>query len=133
MTTDSNDDDHRKKNKGGRPKKSNPRKDQVVVRLTADERLRLEELAGETHLSEYMRAATFKRAARIPPKIPELNREAWSDLSRVASNLNQLAHRANSGEVVASDELQSAIQNCRKLLADVRTLLLKGESEDGDR
>jgi len=134
MTTDADNDGHRRKNKGGRPKKENPRTAQVVVRLTPDERLRLEELAGETHISEFMRAAAFKRAARIPPQIPELNREAWSELSRTASNLNQIAYRANSGEVVASDELQSAIHNCRKLLSDVRGLLLRGGADrDGDR
>jgi len=134
MTTDADNADHRRKNKGGRPKKENPRTAQVVVRLTHDERARLEEIAGETHISEYMRAAAFKRAARIPPKIPELNQEAWSELSRTASNLNQLAHRANSGQVVGGDELQAAIKHCRKLLADVRTLLLKGgDDDDGDR
>ena len=121
-----------RKNKGGRPRSEAARTTQIMVRLTPEEKARIHEIAGERGAAELMRSLALGRSPRIPRPVPELNREAWLELSRAASNLNQLAHRANVGEVVASHELEGALDECRQLLADVRRALLGG-SIDGDR
>ena len=86
--------------KGPTPKGSSP----LTLRMTADERAKLEELAAGMTLSAYVRACVFaqetKRRKRRPRTVVEDKKAAAEALallgqSRIASNLNQLAHHAN--------------------------------------
>ena len=45
--------------------------------------------------------------------------------SRVASNLNQIAHAANLGSLVFNPEEQAALQEALSHVAEIRQLLLK--------
>ena len=49
--------------------------------------------------------------------IPEVNRQAWVELSRSASNLNQIAKKLNEGD-------QADIEQIRKELAAFRAALI---------
>lgn len=44
---------------------------------------------------EYLRVAAL---GKLPPVVPQVNREAWVKLARAAANLNQIAHRFNVGD-----------------------------------
>jgi len=121
-----------KKHRGGRPKSKNPKRGGITVRLSDDERVRLEEIAGKGGIGEYMRSMSLGRRPKLAHQIPAINQEAWTELSRTASNLNQLAYRFNSGDSVNTDEVAAALEECRNLLGDVRHILLTGRSLSKD-
>jgi len=82
----------------------------LTLRLTLEERARLEELAAGMILSAYVRACVFGAEAakrkRRPKDVVEDKKAAAGALallgqSRIASNLNQLAYHANIGALVS--------------------------------
>ena len=89
----------------------------VSVRLNGDELAWLDAARSAVRMQrgEYLRAAAMDK---LPPTIPELNREAWVSLSRAASNLNQLAKAVNQSGFSDSDfqPIQSALADFRKSL-----------------
>jgi hypothetical protein len=66
---------------------------------------------------EYLRAAALHR---LPPTIPEINREAWVDLARAAANLNQIAHRLNAGDAILSADIRVMLEAFRRDLIGVK-------------
>ena len=67
------------------------------IRCNADEIALLDIAKGKLSRSSAMRLATFANLP-APIYIPQINQSAWSDLSRVTNNLNQLIksmHQAN--------------------------------------
>lgn len=74
----------------------------VTVRLTAEERARLDELSSRSGLAAgaFMRAATFgnpgPRAQRRPPADHEALRRILGELGHVGSNINQIARAVNT-------------------------------------
>lgn len=85
----------------------------VSVRMNASELAALDARRGEFARGEYMRFAFF---SSFPPSIPELNREAWVELSRAASNLNQLAKHVNEGGDLDTSLLLSRLADFRSSL-----------------
>ncbi len=79
--------------------------------------------------SKLSRSAYIRQTALSTPPvvIPSINREQWAELSRVASNLNQLAHLANDGFLSHSTEIE--ILKAKDLLRDVRSALIGVEAE----
>jgi hypothetical protein len=125
-----------KKGTGGRPKSDNPRTTYISVRVTPEEKAAIQAMAGDGSAGEMLRSMALGRKAKLPRAVPELNREAWAELSRTASNLNQLAHHANAtGEIQSA--LDDAIHETRRQLADVRGLLMgrlpEEDDDDGSR
>ena len=64
----------------------------------------------------WLRIRAFKRA--LPREVPELNREAWTVLSKAVANLNQLSKSVNQGlrsELAAADldEITTQVQEVR--------------------
>lgn len=76
---------------------------QVNSRLNDFEILQVDKLRGNVSRGEYLRRAAFNNAPQI---IPEINLEAWSSLSRSASNLNQLAKNSHSISLEISEILE---------------------------
>ncbi len=102
-----------RRSRGGRPK-SDPaavRRDTNGVRVSAPEYAALRERAAQMGMTpaQWLREAALSR--RLPSlPVPAINREQYAELARLAANLNQLAHAANSGEPVqVSDELLVAV------------------------
>jgi hypothetical protein len=62
---------------------------------------------------EYLRAASFYK---IPPSIPEINREAWVALARSSANLNQIAQRINKNDLPGVTELRQTLEDFRRSL-----------------
>lgn len=88
----------RKRRRGRKPlAKSDKREHCISVRVNASEQVQIEAKRGQVPAGEYLRLAGLNALPPAPPS--SLNREAWVELSRAASNLNQIAKTLNSGEV----------------------------------
>ena len=85
----------------------------VSVRLCAAELALLDQRRGTLRRGACLRLLLTDRA---PVQIPEPNRQAWRELSRVASNLNQLAHRANLGLPLDFQEVDWLLKDLRRTL-----------------
>lgn len=51
-------------------------------------------------LSRYIRELAFDRH---PPVVPEINRQAWANLARLAGNINQISHAINAGNIIQAN------------------------------
>jgi hypothetical protein len=103
----------------------------IMVRINTTELERLDALRGLFNMSksEYIRSRILSDVITQRPVVPELNRQAWVELSRAASNLNQIAHHLNiSGvETLEVDEITKALVNFRKALVGDKSFVKKEE------
>ena len=99
------------------------RKNFINVRLNDDELNTIDRYRKETNLSRstYMREAAIGNPPRV---IPSINRDQWIELSRLASNINQLAYEAHLGRF--HSETEGVIKDTQQILRDVRNLLVGG-------
>ena len=106
----------------------------LTLRLTPQERMRLEELAAGMTLSAYVRACVFAEVAKLRKTRPadaardkKAAAEALALLgqSRIASNLNQLAYHANIGALIVGEAEKAQIAEANAHLAAIRTLLMQ--------
>ncbi len=106
----------------------------VTLRLTAEERLKLEELAQGMSMSAYIRACVFqnevsqrKRVVRVPVKDKAALAELLGLLgqSRIANNLNQLAYHANIGSLPVDESTIAQIEESYESVCMMRGLLLR--------
>lgn len=120
---------HKPRRKGTRRSDVSP----VTLRLTADERERLEELAVGMTLSAYIRACVFsqeEKRRKRRPKDTVADKKALAEClallghSRMASNLNQLAYHANVGALVVDDEVKEQITESYEGIKEMRALLI---------
>ena len=112
------------------------------LRLTTEERARLEAEAAGKPLGAYVRARLFgadavprKRRGNSPVKDQEALGRVLGALgqSRLSSNLNQLAKAANTGSLPVTPETEADLKTaCREVLA-LRADLLRalGKSPEG--
>lgn len=112
MTKKINQD--RSKRRGPEPL-SDPRNHCVSTRLNDSELTQLDSQRGSMARGEYLRCAALDE---LPPTIPEINREAWAELSRAASNLNQIAKAYNI------DTRHSDWESVTKTLKEFRAALI---------
>lgn len=111
----------------------------LTLRLTRQEREKLEELAAGMTLSAYIRACVFmaedKRRKRRPQTVTE-DKEAAAEIlallgqSRIANNLNQLAYQANVGALEMGDNEREKIDEAYAYILNMRTLLVKALGAD---
>ena len=99
------------------------RKNFVNIRLSDDELKAIDSYRKETKLSRstYMRETAIGNPPRV---IPSVNRNQWVELSRLASNLNQLAYEAHLGRF--HSETEGVIKDTLQILRDVRNLIVGG-------
>jgi hypothetical protein len=112
--------------KYGRPKLSNDERRTALtlnVRLNAGEREIVERKAREAGVTptEWARLAALERSPPTRRVIPEINREAWLGLARLAATLNTVQGRFQAGD---EGELASTLEALRGELAGVRNLLI---------
>lgn len=123
--------DQAAKGPAGRRRDTSP----LTLRLTREERARLEDMAAGMTLSAYVRGCLFaeqsKRRKRRPAKTIE-DRQAIAEAlallgqSRIASNLNQLAYHANIGQLFWGEAQKTDIAEANAHLKAIRTLLMHG-------
>ena len=114
------------------------------LRLSPEERERLDYDAGDLPLAAYIRSQLFddptprKRRMKRPVKDHKLLAELITKLgaSRIANNLNQLARAANSGSLLLMPEIEEDLRQALADIAWMRTTLMQGlglyQSEDID-
>jgi len=99
-------------------KKPKPSQSPITLRVTDEERERLKSLAAGMSVSAYVRKCIFaenatkrKRLSHKPVKDQEAMARALALLgaSRIANNLNQLAHKANMGSLIMDDNALAQI------------------------
>lgn len=113
-------------NKGGRPPKKIKRDQHVAVKCSLLERKMMERKARSIHLtlSEYLRDLGLRgevnfRIKTLPKEVLVLRAE----LHHLASNLNQIAHRRNRGDVLSPLErinLNHLAEEIRSLAAQIK-------------
>jgi hypothetical protein len=91
----------------------------VSVRLNAAELAHLDTNRGKFQRGEWFRMAALDQLA---PTVPSANRDAWLELSRLASNLNQAQASVNRGDVSGYPE--SIFENLRTAVAELRLDLI---------
>ncbi len=105
----------------------------LTLRLSQEERARLEELAAGMTFSAYVRACVFGAEASTrktrPKSVIEDKKAAAEALallgqSRIASNLNQLAYHANIGALDIGQAEREQIAEANAHLLAIRTLLM---------
>ena len=124
----------RKRKPGPKPLAlANKREHCVSVRLNSGELAELDTARAPARMQRgaYLRAAS---QGKLPLTIPSINREAWVNLARVASNLNQYQQRINEGlatghppEVIQA--LAELVQKLRAELLGMKQVEAKNESE----
>jgi hypothetical protein len=115
-----------------RPRKEPPeiRRERLNLRFTAAERAQLADAAGAAGvgLSDYARRSVLSQAGQASgPKAVTLRRidpAAVAALSRVGANLNQLARRANAGDLLQPGELPEALAALDRQLTRIEALVL---------
>jgi hypothetical protein len=104
------------------------------LRLTFEERARLDVLRGNMPLGQYIReqllgddAAPRKRRVRAPVKDEEALGRVLAELgsSRLSQNLNQLARAVNTGSLPVSPETEADLRDACTAVAEMREALLK--------
>ena len=105
----------------------------LTLRLTREERQRLEELAAGMTLSTYVRACVFgeeakrrKRRSKDAVEDKQAIAEALALLgqSRIANNLNQLAYQANIGALEIGTQEREQIEEAYTHVLAMRALLV---------
>lgn len=100
------------------------------LRVTAGERAQLAAAAGAAGLglADYARQSLLAQVGLgSPPKAVVMHRldaTAISALTRVGANLNQLARRANAGDLLQPGELPEALAALDRQLTRIEALVL---------
>ena len=120
--------------KYGRPKLTDEERRSALtlnVRLNAGEREIVERKSREAGVTptEWARLAALEKSPPARRVIPEINREAWLELARLAATLNTALGRFQTGD---EGDLATAFESLRGELAGVRNRLI-GNDERGER
>ena len=113
-----------------RPKRPPP----FCLRLTGEERARLERDAAGMSLGSYIKWRVFDPDSPPPRsrgKFPVRDHQALGRIlgmlgqSRIANNLNQLAKAANSGSLVIDPETRRQLNEAVEEIASIRRMLMR--------
>jgi hypothetical protein len=101
----------------------------TAVRFSTAEREVVERKATDAgvSLSEWLRAAALERDPPVRRVIPEINRAAWLELSKLAATLNGAMWRFRPG---AEPELRTLFDLVRGELATFRNALIGNYGDD---
>ena len=111
--------------------KSAPR---ITLRLSIEEDEKLKELSSGMAVSAYVRDQLFgsnvsrrKRRSHVPVKDQAAMSQALGLLgkTRIANNLNQLAHHANTGSLLIDDETLRQIDDAYSHVMAMRNSLIR--------
>lgn len=89
----------------------------IGVRVNAVELAAVQTKAAQVGLppAQWLRAAALSQAV-LRPLVPEINRQAYAELARLAANLNQMARTAHAGQIVSASGLLEILQQQVRLL-----------------
>lgn len=110
------------------------------LRLTPEDRLRLEHEAGDMSIGSYIRWRLFdpedpppRHRAKFPVKDHAALSRALALLggSRIANNLNQLAKAAHSGSLPLTPDIETELREAVAHVAELRAMLIAALGLDG--
>lgn len=92
---------------------------QILVRATPSEKKKLQEKAAQAHmsLSSYMIALSENKKIVVAENIPQL----LVEITRIGTNINQIAHVCNSQKYVQTEQLTEI----NRLMQDVKSVMNK--------
>lgn len=107
----------------------------VSVRMNEAELARLDAERGRFHRGEWLRR-TWSLTQPKPP-VPEVNRQAWAELARLAGNLNQAMKAFHEGRLRGVDpavleELFAQVHGLRRALIGAVDQVVQAPEEAGD-
>ncbi len=81
----------------------------AFVRLNPEDHAEIKRRAQTAGISvsAYLRKAGL--GLSIKPPTPAINRKAWTELARTASNINQLAHHLNEARITGRGNLDAQV------------------------
>lgn len=95
-------------------------RDRLVSLAVPGDPAKLSDLGIRRHIAAHMRQAAL---GEMPTRVPEVNRQAWAELARVAANLNQQQRAINEGRAAPGPvdlaELRAAVDDVRNRLIGV--------------
>ncbi len=101
----------------------------VTLRLTESERQKLNELADGMTLSAYIRWCIFQKERKyttpVKDKVEIAKILGMLGQSRIANNLNQLAHHANIGSLAVDENTRQQLDEAYAYVNEIRVLLIK--------
>lgn len=112
-------------------KKPSPR---ITLRLSEDELATLKNLSSGLSLSAYIRKCLFGKDAtprKVRSRVPVQDQEALAQVlgllgqTRIANNLNQIAHEANCGSLLMDDYTEIEIKKACAHIAFIRVKLIE--------
>lgn len=106
---------------------------QVKTMFTSDELAAVSAQAGSIQIGKYLRMCALQSQ---PPAVPELNREAWLVLSKVAGNLATIAGAMRGGDYVEISDIREEISEFRAALLRARTrskFIMPDDSDSDDQ
>ena len=125
ISQSSNQSPRKKKNSNLNKKRPSP----VTLRLTEAERQKLNELADGMTLSAYIRWCVFQKERKyttpVKDKVEIAKILGLLGQSRIANNLNQLAHHANIGSLAVDDMTRQQLGEAYTYVNEIRVLLIK--------
>jgi hypothetical protein len=89
------------------------RKHQVQIMLNDSELAVVDSVKSGLRRAEVVRMLIN---GNLPAPIPELNALAWTELSKSAANLNQIAHHLNAGESLEIEKIRAELEGFRAAL-----------------
>lgn len=76
----------------------------------------LSRVKKKSQLSSYVRRQAIGGKTQLSVVVPEINVQAYSELARVAGNLNQISRKLNSSDIIDLSLLLSELESFRKAL-----------------
>jgi hypothetical protein len=89
------------------------RKQQVQIMLNSEELAVVDSVKGGMRRAEVVRMLIM---GSLPAPVPEINALAWTELSKSAGNLNQIAYKLNVGESLEIEEIRAHLEAFRAAL-----------------
>ena len=112
--------------------KSQPREIKITIRLNPEELKMLDQKRGIVPRSTFFRKNLIH--AKIPAGVPPINRQAYIETARWASNLNQIARALHNygAEIQArgTEEIYSYLKNFRFKLIGLDDFSETGDEKD---
>lgn len=106
------------KKPGPTPKPEQKRNKRVSVYLSDTEYAELMRRVPHAEICDYIRAQVFAGKTPYRVAIPEINLKAYSEMGRVASNINQIARKLNAADIIDLSQLQAEVDALRLALIE---------------
>lgn len=117
----------KRRHTGGRPQLTNDERRQIRVQpsftIAEFHELLAKSNAAGLEVSEWLRAASL---GRLIKSVPAINRNAYAELSKTVSNLNQLAHVANATSAINARDLVKTLSEIHEKVQQLRAELIAG-------